>query len=275
MSNNNNLGKAKKAKNDEFYTVMSDIENELQHYIHLFKDKVIYCNCDSPNSNFVKYFINNEKKLGYKKFIHTWYDPVTKTGSFNSPESIELLKECDIVVTNPPFSLAIEYLNLLVKYNKSFLFIGNKNAVAYKDYFKLIKENKMWLGVTQPKDFDQPSGSEKKQMYGLCYWFTNLPHKKHKEPMILYRNYNPTDYPFYDGTNIINVDKTKDIPSDWNEIMGIPISALDKLSPEQFEIIGMCNDGYFRGNVECKARINGKGLYARLLVKLKNPKQCK
>lgn len=93
--------------------------------------------------------------------------------------------------------------------------------------------------------------------------------------MILYRNYNPTDYPFYDGTNIINVDKTKDIPCDWNEIMGIPISALDKLSPEQFEIIGMCNDGYFRGNVECKARINGKGLYARLLVKLKNPKQCK
>lgn len=242
MSNNNNLSKAKKAKNDEFYTVMSDIENELQHYIHLFKDKVIYCNCDSPNSNFVKYFISNEKKLGYKKFIHTWYDPVTKTGSFNSPESIELLKQCDIVVTNPPFSLFREFIDLLMKYDKKFLVIGSMNAITYKECFKLIKENKMWLGISSPKEFKQPDATMKK--FGNIGWFTNLSHKKRNEKLILYKKYTPEEYPTYDNYFAWEVSKTNEIPVN-NEIEVIltekELEELKKTNYE-FEITEVINE---------------------------------
>lgn len=271
MAKNKNLHSAKKAKCDEFYTQLSDIENELQHYEQHFKDKVIYLNCDAEWSNFYLYFKINQERLGIKKLLRSNYDATTGLGDFRSDEAIELLKECDIVVTNPPFSLFREFIDLMFEYDKKFLVIGNKNAATNdKNIFKFVLERKLWLGLTTPQDFIQPEGADKKNLNGLTKWFTNLDYKKRHESMFLYCNYTPDNYSFYDNTNIINVDKTKDIPCDWRGVMGIPISALSKINPKQFEIIGMCNDGYFRGNVECKARINGKGLYARLLVKLKN-----
>ena len=265
-SKNSNLHTAKKEKNDEFYTQLSDIENELKHYEEHFKGNVIYCNCDSPKSNFVKYFNSNKERLGIEKVIHTWYDKDTGEGSFDSPENIELLKEADIIVTNPPFSLFRQYIDLLMQHDKKFLVIGNMNASTNdKNIFKYVLEGKLWLGVNSPKDFILPDNSIK-SVY-TC-WFTNLTHKKKKEKLILYRKYNPTDYLFYDNTEIINVDKTKDIPCDWNGIMGIPISALNKLSPEQFEIVGATNNKHEKG-VSFTSYIRGKKTYARLLVKLK------
>ena len=176
MSNNSNLHCAKKARNDEFFTMLSDIENELIHYLEHFKDKVIYCNCDDPYvSNFFRYFANNFKALGIKKVIATCYnngkgafkailehqvEDVEKwlnngnvtllegDGNFASPECVKLLDEADIVVTNPPFSLWRKYVSLLMEHKKQFLIIGNMNAITYKEIFPLIKENKLWLGYT-------------------------------------------------------------------------------------------------------------------------------
>lgn len=254
----NSLHKAKKAKNDEFYTRREDIENELQHYTFY---GVVYCNCDDYRiSEFVNYFKDNFKRLGIKKLIATNFDngkgafkyeydgtekitPLKQNGDFRSPECIEILQEADIVVTNPPFSLFIPYVEQLIKYNKKFLIIGNKNAITYKEIFPLIKDNKLWLGYTSPGDFIQPDGATPKSMKGLTRWFTNLETKKRTEDLLLFRTYNEKDYPKYDNYDAINVDKVKDIPMDYYGIMGVPITFLDSYNPNQFEIIGHPQSG--------------------------------
>ena len=286
------LHKAKKAKNDEFFTRREDIDNELQHYSF---NGVVYCNCDDYRvSEFINYFKDNFKKLGIKKLIATNFDngkgsfkyeydgiekiiPLKQNGDFRSPECIDILQEADIVVTNPPFSLFIPYVEQLIKYNKKFLIIGNKNAVINKEVFPLIKDNKLWLGYTSPGDFIQPDGATPKSMKGLTRWFTNLETKKRTEDLLLFRTYNENDYPKYDNYDAINVDKVKDIPMDYYETMGTPITFLDSYNPEQFEILGMTNNtkenafalkentiGY-----STWASIKGKNIYARILIKRK------
>ena len=302
MAKNSNLSAAKSAKKDEFYTQLSDIENELRHYKEHFRGKTVLCNCDDPRvSNFFHYFAFGFEHLGLKRLITTCYksqerdlfsqndseraiwleytgdkngnripDPeeigihyLQRDGDFRSQECIELLEQADIVVTNPPFSLFREYVAQLVKYDKKFLIIGNKNAITYKEIFPLIKENKLWVGCTPmgkdmlfmlPKDVsdelirEQKPGSKYRIVEGkvlgrsTSIWFTNLDHTKRHEPLILYRNYTPEDYPHYDNYDAINVDKTNDIPMDYDGVMGVPITFLDKYCPEQFEILGMCEN---------------------------------
>jgi hypothetical protein len=197
------------------------------------------------------------------------------------------LKEVDIVVTNPPFSLFIPYVEQLIKYNKKFLIIGNKNAITYKEVFPLIKDNKLWLGYTSPKEFIQPDGDEPKSMTGLTRWFTNLEIKKRKEDLLLYKKYNAKDYPKYDNYDAINVDKVKNIPMDYYGVLGVPITFLDSYNPNQFEILGITqrNDDpykikYYTTNEyhnanDLNARgvilVNGKpkSVYARILIKRK------
>ena len=247
MSNNKNMHKAKVAKNDEFFTLYTDVEKEVSLYSQYIKDKVIYCNCDNPYvSNFFRYFANNFKDLGIKKVIATCYnngkgafkavlehqvEDVEKwlnngnvtlldgNGDFASEECVKFLDEADIVVTNPPFSLFREFVALLMEHKKQFLIIGNKNAITYKEIFPLIKENKLWLGYESPKEFVQPDGAEPKKMNGLTRWFTNLPTKKREEYLNLVEEYSPDKYPMYDNYLAINVDRVSDIPdNEWFEM---------------------------------------------------------
>ena len=162
-------------------------------------------------------------------------------GDFRSEECVELLKECDIVVTNPPFSLFFSYIMQIIENQKKFLIIGNKNAITYKELFPFIKENKFWLGYEQPSKFLNGKGEITSQVQGLCRWFTNLDIKKRHEEIILYKNYSIEEYPKYDNYDAINVNKTSDIPYDYYDIMGVPITFIDKYNPEQFEIIGLLN----------------------------------
>lgn len=301
MSNKNtNLIKANKAKNDEFYTQLSDIEAELKHYEHHFKDKIVYCNCDNPeHSNFWKYFVDNFERLGLNKVVSTYYiqngqprilvkhknglrDMILRgDGDFRSEECIGILKKCDIVVTNPPFSLFREYVAQLMEYDKKFLIIRNMNAITYKEIFPLIKDNKIWFGYNFNKSyvFKVPENyiSNKTDEHGnkivkvpAITWYTNLDNTKRNKPIELINKYNEIDYPKYDNYDAINVDKTKDIPYDYYEAMGVPVSFLNKYCPEQFEIIGhigSCGeDGYSFKNA---IYINGKKKYKRILIKRK------
>ena len=318
---NKNLHAAKKAKKDEFYTQLTDIERELQHYWPHFRGKVVLCNCDDPyESNFFKYFALRFNQLGLKKLICTCYDgsPVVGTelqlpfewgdeaqsdnsqaaetiplygtkraykveitqvddrngdgavdlcdvqellkndrnaistlkqhGDFRSQECIELLRQADIVVTNPPFSLFREYLAQLVEYDKKFLIIGHQNAITYKEVFPLIKEDKIWLGYGfkggaahffSPYEDIATASDHKKDMIRVSgvNWFTNLDHKKRHEMLDLVCRYSPEEYPKYDNYDAINVDRTSDIPYDYDGVMGVPITFLDKYNPEQFEIV--------------------------------------
>lgn len=300
IAKNKNFNKAKDGKNDEFYTQRSDIEGELKHYKKHFKDKVVYCNCDDPRvSNFFHYFSHNFEKLGLKKLITTCYksqsmdlfsenksekaiyleydgdkngnnvpDPdeigikkLKSDGDFRSKESIALLKQSDIVVTNPPFSLFREYVEQLLENDKKFLIIGNANSLTYKEIFKKIQENKIWLGVTKPQRFliDNKEKFAKycsdankiivegKEYWAVnisvgtpTYWFTNLDMSKRHEDVILYKTYqgNEAEYPKYVNYDAIEVGKVKDIPVDYEGEMGVPITFLDKYNPDQFEIIG-------------------------------------
>lgn len=315
MPKNNNLHTAKATKNDEFYTQLEDIENELKYYKDYFKDKVVYCNCDGflneEKSNFFVYFSLNYEFLGLKGLICTKYNPNGKgkkyeyygdlngnnypdeeeiftsdlegDGDFRSEECIEILKKCDIVCTNPPFSLFRQYVAQLFEYDKDFLIIGNVNAISYKEVFPLIKENKMWLGVSitsGDRKFVVPdnyplnaagcgideNGKRYIRVKGVR-WFTNLDHKKRHEELLLYKKYNAEEYPKYDNYDAIEVGKTKDIPMDYDGVMGVPITFLDKYCPTQFEIVGQMmttkitefNFGY--------PYINGKKKFARLLIK--------
>ena len=328
-SNNQNLKDAKKNKKDEFYTRIEDIEKELKHYKSNFKDKVVLCNCDDPRvSNFFRYFGNSFHHLKLKKLITTCYknqdmnlfstnisekaisleysgdrevgkilEPsdigvkhLEGDGDFRSKECVELLKQVDIVSTNPPFSLFREYIALLIEYDKKFIVIGNINAVTYKEIFKLIKENKIWLGASissgdrefgVPNDYPLNASSSRVDNDGNKYirvkgvrWFTNLDIAKRHEDLILYKKYkgNEADYPKYDNYDAINVDKTDNIPIDYTGAMGVPITFMDKYNPSQFEIIGIDRMLIFEktGKVS-RFFINNKELYARIVIKHKKP----
>ena len=260
---NSNLAAAKRAKNDEFYTRREDIENELYHYVDHFQGKTVYCNCDDPDtSEFWKFFQRNFESWGLKRLIATHYEPdaanfsymiemnpgdawnaepakqsIQSNGDFRSAACIELLKGADIVVTNPPFSLFREYVAQLMEYGKKFLIIGSMNAITYKEIFPLLKDNQIWLGYTSPKEFVQADGSIKK--FGNILWYTNLDHKKRHEPLDLRGVYYDTGkHPRYVNYDAIEVSRIQDIPCDYDGVMGVPITFLDKFCPEQFEILG-------------------------------------
>jgi hypothetical protein len=295
-ASNQGLHNASKAKNDEFYTQLSDIEKEIGHYKEHFKGKTVFCNCDDPRvSNFFHYFSYNFEFLGLKKLITTCYKsqsadifsenaseqaiyleyegekdggrvptveqigikPLKGDGDFRSPEVIELLKEADIVVTNPPFSLFREYISQLMEYDKKFLVIGNINAITYKEIFHLIKQDKAWLGINMGRGISGFIVPNHYELYGSeariddsgrrivstnnCLWLTNLDYPQRHEDLILYKTYkgNEQEYPKYDNYNAINIDKTKEIPVDYTGAMGVPITFLDKYNPEQFEVIAL------------------------------------
>jgi len=270
---NKNLNDAKKAKNDEFYTQLTDIERECSHYKDLFRDKVIYCNCDDAReSNFFKYFYMNFEFFGLKKLITTGYkanghgvayiyeggDKVVDDeiqvvelegdGDFRSEECIEFLKQSDIVVTNPPFSLYRKYVAQLMKYNKKFLIIGNYNAVTCKEIFPYIKNNKIWLGINTSKsmEFALPDSyttfsridNTGQKWATLCNvsWFTNLPHNKINKPLDLNKKYNPKEYQQYDSYDAINVNKVADIPKDYEVERIVTEDELNKLKEQGFVI---------------------------------------
>lgn len=361
MSMNNNLHNAKRQKNDEFYTQLSDIENELRHYKLHFRGKIVFCNCDDPyESNFFKYFAMNFNRLGLKKLITTGYitspvlgkelapfedeaeipknqpyavyinevtdingdgrtdlddvrlllkmkrntrrklygDENYPAGDFRSAESIALLKQADVVVTNPPFSMFREYIHQLVEFEKSFLILGNMNAITYKEVFPYLKNNIIWLGY-RPLNRDmyfnvtdmykqwlldnKKEGSAYKFVNGIVMgrlasacWFTNLDHSKRHEILDLYKEYNPEDYPKYDNYDAINVDKVSEIPCDYDGVMGVPITFLDKYNPEQFEIYGLsASAGYnpvivgipFLGKKDARPLIHRKNTYARIFIR--------
>ena len=286
---NSALTAAKAAKKDEFYTQLTDIERELAHYKEHFKDKTVLCNCDDPRvSNFFKYFTLNFEYLGLKRVIATCYKsqsvdlfstqdceqavyqiyegnkdgnhipdaneitvlPLKGDGDFRSEECIELLKQADIVVTNPPFSLFREYMAQLIRYDKKFVIIGHQNALTYKEIFPLIKNNQIWLGygfkggaghfISKYEDI-ATAGDHREGMIRVSgvTWFTNLDIKKRNEELILYKKYTHEEYPKYENYDAINVNKTSDIPCDYVGVMGVPITFLDKYNPNQFEIVGL------------------------------------
>ena len=317
MAKNQSLSKARDAKQDEFYTQLSDIENELRHYKEHFKGKTVLCNCDDPyESNFFRYFAMNFNYLGLKKLIATCFvsspvmytqlslfddmeqtftkpaDPNKKPykveitevsdengdgafdlddikqllkskknvckilkgdGDFRSEECIELLKEADIVVTNPPFSLFREYIAQLFEYDKKFIVLANQNAITYKEIFPLLRDNRMWIGYKfGDMSFKVPDYYESRETrfwivetgqkwrsFGNICWFTNLDIDKRHEELIIFKTFNTNDYPKYDNYDAINVDKVSDIPCDYYGIMGVPITFIDKYNPEQFEILGL------------------------------------
>ncbi len=340
---NRGLHAAKASKQDEFYTQLSDIEKELRHYTKHFKGKTVLCNCDDPRiSNFFKHFLNNFEKLGLKKLITTCYknnqpdlfskhdaesgiyfeysgDAENKRlpspakikphalkgdGDFRSEECIKLLKQADIVITNPPFSLFREYVQQLVKHKKKFLIIGNINAISYKEVFKLIKENRIWLGASihsGDREFGVPdhyplkaagfrvdsAGRKFIRVKGVR-WMTNLDYDERHEEMVLFNEYSPAKYPRYDNYDAIEVSKTADIPIDYDGAMGVPVTFLDKYNPDQFEILGITdrdnNSGlktktYTLEDVKNPGDLNRRGVirigrtykptYARLLIRIK------
>lgn len=351
MANKNKeLRKANKAKNDEFYTQLSDIEKELKNYRNEFKDKIVFCNCDDPyESNFFKYFAMNFNFFGLKKLITTCYSGspiITKQlslfdvnglvikkedakkpykleitevidsngdgaidlsdveyliknkkntltllegdGDFRSYECIELLKESDIVVTNPPFSMFREYVSQLYEYDKKFIIMGNTNALSYQEIFKLFKDDNIRTGYTNfnvgmyffvPDDtekFHKIVDGKKMVRVATSCWFTNLPVKKHTEKLILYKKYNPEEYLKYDNYNAININKYSDIPVDYYDYMGVPITFLDKYNPMQFKIIDglhryalydACGTNEYIQKHHLEATdVNGKSMYFRVVI---------
>ena len=351
MANNSNLQKANKAKKDEFYTQLTDIEKELRHYKKHFKGKTVFCNCDDPfESNFFKYFAMNFNFLGLKKLIATCYDgspiagdelplfeveesqtekkaykiEITEVtdengdgavdladvellirnhkntltvlngnGDFRSEECIALLNEADTVVTNPPFSLFREYVAQLVQYDKKFLIIGNVNSITYKEIFPLIKENRLWLGASihsGDREFAVPdryplnaagcrvdeNGKKYIRVKGVR-WFTNLDYPQRHENLDLYKRYTAEEYPKYDNYDAINVAKTSDIPYDYDDVMGVPITFIDKFNPDQFEILGATESegkGFSCGLWDensgvAQPLINGERLFKRIFIRQK------
>lgn len=338
---NQNLHGARSAKVDEFYTRLPDIERELKHYKKHFKGKVVYCNCDDPRvSNFFHYFSYNFEKLGLKKLITTCYKsqardlfsqndseqaiyleyngdkndsrvpdpdeigvhPLEGDGDFRSAECIELLKQADIVVTNPPFSLFREYVTQLMSYGKKFLILGNKNAVTYTEIFPLIQNGQLWVGHTPmgtemvfdvTEEFGKAlvaSGKDRKYTIvdgvvkgrSQSCWYTNMDFAKRHEDLILYKKYSPDQYPSYDNFDAIDISRVDEIPMDYKGMMGVPITFLDKHNPEQFEIVGSFNAGVHgeelgatKTEIRMKDKVsmwNGpvvdkKPLYKRIVIK--------
>ena len=260
---NQNLRDAQKRKNDEYYTFYEDIEKEIKHYLPELKDKIVYCNCDNPElSNFWKYFVDNFENLKLKKIISTHFNkdgtssyklewsgetvrknklkvnmvktPLKGDGDFRSEECIEILKECDIVITNPPFSLFREYVKTLMQYNKRFLIVGPLNAITYKEVFPYIKNNEIIIGVNEVKKFIV--NNEVKAV--ACFWYTNLMPEKEYIPFLTLKKYDPEKYPKYDNYDAINVDRVKDIPCDYYGVMGVPITFITRYTPTKFNIMG-------------------------------------
>lgn len=336
---NRNLNAAKRAKKDEFYTQLADIERELHHYWPHFRGKTVLCNCDDPyESNFFKYFALRFNQLGLRRLLCTCYNgsPVRgtelvlrfdgeadepkrqaymvdihavpdlngdgavdltdvrlllendrnalrllQTGDFRSAECVALLQEADIVVTNPPFSLFREYVSQLMDYGKRFLIIGPQNAITYKEIFPLIKDNKIWLGYGFNAGNAYFKVPDNKQTYAAgvydeekklvkfrnCHWYTNLEIPKRHDELDLFCRYSPEDYPKYDNYDAIEVSKTANIPYDYDGVMGVPITFLDKYNPEQFEIVK-----FRKGNDEKDLSIKGKCPYFRILIRNKHPK---
>lgn len=249
MNKKKSLDNAKKAKNDEFYTRYEDVKVELDNQKDKFKNKIILCNCNDKGSAFEKYFTEND--LGIKELIIT-------EGRFQ--DNLEALKRCDIVVTNPPFSQFREFIDLLIEYDKDFIVIGSNNAITYKNIFPLIKYNKVFLGYNKPKEFIQPNRELKK--FGNIGWYTTF--KTECPPLELTATYDPKKYPKYDNYDAIEVSKIKDIPKDYNEVMGVPITFIDKWNREQFEIVK-----FRKGNDNKDLRVNNKDKYCRILIKKK------
>ena len=326
-----NIDKAKEAKKDEFYTQLEDINNELRHYREHFRGKTVLCNCDDPRvSNFFTYFAYNFEFLGLKKLITTCYKnqdmdlfsqgtseqavyliyegdkngnhipdpeeigihPLKGDGDFRSAECIELLKEADIVVTNPPFSLFREFMALMMQYEKKFLIIGHQNAITYKEIFPLIQQNKLWLGygfkggaghfISNYEDTATASNHKDGMIrVSVVQWYTNLDHKKRHEDIILYKSYTPEEYPTYVNCNAIEISRTELIPFDYDGAMGVPITFMDKYNPNQFEIIGFNLDSAKMDIIKEKlGKLNGgpafyveesngelRRIYTRILIK--------
>lgn len=322
MAGNRSLQAANKAKKDEFYTQLSDIENELRHYSEHFRGKTVLCNCDDPRvSNFFHYFAYSFEQLGLKRLITTCYKsqdadlfsrndreqaiwleytgdrngnrvpdaeeigirPLKGDGDFRSPECIELLRQADIVVTNPPFSLFREYMAQLVEYGKKFLIIGNMNAIHYSEIFPLIKENKVWLGYGNgdmsfkvPSHYEERAtrfwidedGQKWRSLGNIC-WFTNLDIKKRHEDLILYKSYSAEEYPEYDNYKAIEVSKYSEIPYDYDGEMGVPVTFVSRYNPDQFEIVGILNHGCDSVYDFAKPILNGKEKFTRVLIRKK------
>ena len=350
MPGNTNLHDSSRNKQDEFYTNLQLIEDELKHYRHHFAGKRVLCNCDDPyESNFFKYFAMNFNALQLKSLTATCYasSPVAQmelalfnsnspmqdddevrekqpykivitevgdengdgridladvellirnkknvltklvgNGDFRSNECIALLDKCDIVVTNPPFSLFREYISLLTQHDKQFLIIGNLNAVTYKEVLPLIMQNKIWLGYKSghfwfkvPKNYSEKAtdfkkdetGQKWRRMGNIC-WFTNLDIEKRHEKMLLWKKYTPDAYPTYDNYNAIDVSKTADIPCDYYGVMGVPITFMVQYNPDQFEILG---DTRFHDGSDVSNDINiidGKIKFRRILVRRRDRK---
>jgi hypothetical protein len=324
---NRSLHAARATKQDEFYTQLSDIEKELVHYKRHFKNKTVLCNCDDPRvSNFFKYFLNNFEVLHLRKLLTTCYqndkpdlfsqhksprgiyfeysgeqkvrrlpDPAKITprelshdGDFRSEECCNLLKQADIVVTNPPFSLFREYVTQLVESNKRFLCIGNHNALTYKEIFTLIRDDKIWLGYSHPVAFMVPAHYEMREVrswkddqgnnwrsLGNACWFTNLDIAKRHEDLPLFKKFDRKLYPQYDNYDAVEVGKVADIPDDYSGVMGVPVTFLEKHNPAQFEIVGLIA-GNIRGLAGIPSStgkdgpyINGKLKYGRILIRRK------
>ena len=253
MSKNSNLNRARKAKNDEYFTTSTSIEEELKHYKNHFKNKIILCNAnDDEDSEFWKYFKALFIHLKLKKLIAISYgndanafefdgnkvvtNKLEGNGSFDSSEVIQYLNEADVVVTNPPFSLLKFFLPQLMEFNKKFLIIGPLHSISVKYMFKYITAGKVWLGNTRPKEFLKMDRITT-ESFGNAHWFTNLDYKRRHQDLTLYKEYNNEFYPKYDDYDAIEVDKVKNIPKDYFEKMGVPLSFISGWNPDQFKII--------------------------------------
>lgn len=338
---NRDFQDAKQAKKDEFYTQLSDIEKELRYYRPHFQDKVVYLNCDDPRvSNFFSYFASNFEELGLKKLVATCYKssdpnnfsrgdseqavwleytgnknkngvpdveeigvrPLKGDGDFRSEESIELLKQADVVVTNPPFSLFREHISQLIEYDKEFIILGNMNALTYKEIFPLFQNDQVWYGPSirsgdrefqVPDDYPLDAAGSRIDGEGKKYirvkgvrWFTNLDFPERHQDLALTKTYCPSEYPRYANFDAIEVGKTGAIPSDYDGLMGVPITFIDKYNPDQFEILGssktlglkmseIADKGTYQEGGRRFYLPNGGGqyrrLYDRIVVRNKRP----
>ena len=284
---NTNLYNARTYPNDEFYTQYIDIEKECQHYVEHFSGRWLYLPCDTEDSNFWKYFVDHFNEYGLKRLTATHINldgtssyrldyngtetlktALNGNGDFMSEECSRIKDECDIVITNPPFSLFKEFIIWLD--GKKFLIIGNINGIIYKEVFPLIKDNKIWLGISKRSmEFIVPDDRKKVNVNSV--WYTNLDHKKRHKVLELTKTYNPTEYPRYDNYSAIEVGKVKDIPKDYDGVMGVPITFIDKYNPQQFEIV-YANEHSDKISTELtvRPRLNGRLLYRRMLIKNKD-----
>lgn len=318
-SANANLHKAKDAKNDEFYTQLTDVSKEMMYYKEHFKDKIVFCNCDDPTwSAFWRYFHLNFTELGLKKLISTHYvkeettykmeytggddndieigvkTPLEGNGDFRNRECLDLLDECDIVVTNPPFSLFREYVAVLMEHKKKFIILGNMNALTYKEIFPLIRDNQLWYGASihsgdrkfyVPDNYPLEAAGCGVDEDGKRYirvkgvrWYTNMDYSARHEELKLWKTYNESEFPKYENYDAININKYSEIPVDYNGVMGVPITILDFYCPEQFDILGISASWDETDIMKCLKLsethrhvpiMNGKEMYRRIFIRKK------